>query len=68
AGLKGRTQGAAQISEKHANFIVNRGGASAAEVLALLKTARRIVFERFGIWLEREVKLVGFTELELQGV
>ncbi len=59
AGLKGFSLGGAQVSRKHANFIVNRGGASPAEVLALLETVRRAVTERFGVELEPEVEVVG---------
>ena len=60
AGLKGERHGKAQISERHANFIVNLGGATANDVLALIELARRTVFEKFGISLELEVKLLGF--------
>jgi UDP-N-acetylmuramate dehydrogenase len=58
-GLKGRRIGGAQISEKHANFIVNMGGASADDVLALMAEMRNRVFERFGIELEPEVRVIG---------
>jgi UDP-N-acetylmuramate dehydrogenase len=57
--LKGRTVGGAQISEKHANVIVNRGGASAADVLALMRAAHDAVAERFGVRLEPEIILLG---------
>ncbi len=60
-GLKGRRIGGAQISEKHANFIVNLGGASADDVLALMAEMRHRVFERFGIELEPEVRVIGRT-------
>ncbi len=56
AGLKGVIHGKAQISERHANFIVNLGGASAADVVALMKEARNRVHEKFGIDLELEVE------------
>jgi UDP-N-acetylmuramate dehydrogenase len=59
AGLKGARVGGAEISELHANFIVNRGGASAADVLALIDQARRRVRERSGVELETEVRIVG---------
>lgn len=59
-GLKGRAVGNAEISELHANFIINRGGASADDVIALIKIARQAVLERFDIELELEIKLVGF--------
>ncbi|HEX8033236.1 MAG TPA: UDP-N-acetylmuramate dehydrogenase [Ktedonobacterales bacterium] len=56
AGLKGHRVGKAQISPRHANFIVNTGGATAAEVVALIALARHTVRERFGIELELEVE------------
>jgi UDP-N-acetylmuramate dehydrogenase len=59
AGLKGAIHGGAQISPKHANFIVNNGGATAADILALIALARETVLERFGIALELEVELRG---------
>ena len=59
AGLKGRAHGGAQISDKHANFIVNTGGATAADVLALITVARAEVWARFGVLLEPEVHAVG---------
>jgi UDP-N-acetylmuramate dehydrogenase len=58
-GLKGRAIGAAQISGKHANFIVNPGGARAADIEALIELAERSVKEKFGVALEREVRIVG---------
>jgi len=68
AGLKGKKCGKAQISEKHANFIVNHGGALADDVLELIGLARRTVREHTGIALEPEVKLLGFSEDILRGV
>jgi len=59
AGLKGAMHGGAQISPKHANFIVNNGGATAVDILALIALARRTVLERFGVALELEVELRG---------
>jgi UDP-N-acetylmuramate dehydrogenase len=59
AGLKGKTHGKAQISQRHANFIVNLGGASAADVVALIVEARNRVHEQFGVDLELEVELRG---------
>jgi UDP-N-acetylmuramate dehydrogenase len=58
-GLKGERRGGAQISEKHANFIVNTGGAKAAEVVELIALARKTVLAKSGIELHCEVKLVG---------
>jgi len=63
AGLKGTQRGNAQISERHANFIVNLGNAKANDVLQLIEIARSAVFEKFGISLELEVKLLGFSEI-----
>ncbi len=62
AGLKGKRVGNAQISEKHANFIVNLGEAKASDVLMLVDLARRTVHQNTGVLLELEVKLVGFPE------
>ncbi len=59
AGLKGEHSGSARISDVHANFIVNEGHASAADVLALIERARSAVRERFDIDLETEVRIVG---------
>jgi len=59
AGLKGLAQGGARISEVHANFIVNAGGARAADVIALAEVAERTVAERFGVHLEWEVRRIG---------
>ncbi len=62
AGLKGKRIGNAQISEKHANFIVNLGGAKASEILQLIELAQRTIYQNAGIMLELEVKLVGFSQ------
>jgi UDP-N-acetylmuramate dehydrogenase len=59
AGLKGFTIGGAQISERHANFIVNDGEASSADIMALIRYAQRTVKMEFDIQLEPEVRLVG---------
>ena len=59
AGLKGTRLGGAAFSDQHANFIVNLGGAQAAEVLALIDLARVKVKEQSGVLLEPEVRLVG---------
>jgi UDP-N-acetylmuramate dehydrogenase len=58
AGCKGRRIGNAQVSEKHANFIVNRGSATCADVLALIDDVRRAVREKHGIELELEVHVL----------
>ena len=59
-GLKGKKIGNAQISEKHANFIVNLGGARAKDVLELIKLAKEKVYKEFRIKLETEIQLIGF--------
>lgn len=58
-GLKGRIIGGAEISPKHANFIINRGGARAADIEALIDLAQDAVAHKFGIDLEREVRIIG---------
>jgi UDP-N-acetylmuramate dehydrogenase len=59
AGLKGKRYGQAQIAERHANFIVNLGGAKAEEVRQLMELARAEVRRQFGMELVAEVKLLG---------
>ncbi len=59
AGLKGMRVGDAQVSELHANFIVNRGRATARDVLRLIQVIERRVEEVHGVRLEREVRVVG---------
>jgi UDP-N-acetylmuramate dehydrogenase len=59
AGLKGRTVGGATVSPKHANFIVNTGQATAADVRALMSVCQEEVAKRFGVKLVPEVELVG---------
>lgn len=56
-GGKGLARGGAAVSEKHANFIVNRGGATAADVRALIADVRRLVRDRAGVELELEVQV-----------
>ena len=57
-GLKGRTVGGAQVSEKHAGFLINRGGATCADVRELIRQVQESVFEKTGVRLEPEVKFV----------
>ena len=64
AGLKGLRIGGAMVSEKHGNFIVNAGGARAADVRTLMRRCQAEVRERFGIELRPEVELVGEWEPE----
>jgi len=58
AGLKGKTIGQAQISTKHANFIINLGGATSADILALASLAQKQVKDKFNIDLEPEVQII----------
>ena len=59
AGLKGYSIGGAQVSEKHAGFVINTGGATAEDVLALMRHIREEVYKTSGIMLEPEVRLIG---------
>jgi len=59
AGLKGVSVGGAQVSDVHANFIVNTGGATAADVIALVRLVRDTVKEAYGIELTPEVRFLG---------
>jgi UDP-N-acetylmuramate dehydrogenase len=59
AGLKGFSVGGAQVSPMHANYFVNTGAATAADVRALIEHAQKVVEEKFGVKLEPEVKLIG---------
>ena len=59
AGLKGYSIGDAQVSQKHGGFIVNKGNATCADVLALIEHCQKTVFEKFGVMLETEVKMIG---------
>ena len=59
AGLRGFSIGGAQVSEKHCGFIVNTGGASASDVLALIREVQKKVRDKFGVELETEVKFLG---------
>ncbi|WP_294438242.1 UDP-N-acetylmuramate dehydrogenase [uncultured Slackia sp.] len=60
AGLRGYRVGGAQVSEKHTGFVVNAGGATAADVRQLIADVQDRVFEQFGVRLEPEVKMWGF--------
>jgi UDP-N-acetylmuramate dehydrogenase len=62
AGLKGHRRGSAQVSPKHANFIQADGGGSADDVRALMEEVRAVVADRCGVWLQSEVRLIGFEE------
>lgn len=57
-GLKGRAVGGAEVSEKHAGFIVNRSGATCSDVLALIEIIRKTVLGTFGVELETEIRIL----------
>ena len=59
AGLRGFTVGGAQISEKHCGFVINKGNATAQDVIDLMEETKKIVMEKFGVVLEPEVKRLG---------
>jgi len=59
AGLKGLSRGGAVVSERHANFILNMGGARASDVLGLMEEIQKRVLEQSGVPLEPEVRIVG---------
>ena len=59
AGLRGYQVGDAQVSEKHCGFVINKGNATAADVLTLIGNVREKVQEQFGVTLEPEVKFLG---------
>ncbi|WNC22915.1 UDP-N-acetylmuramate dehydrogenase [Thermosynechococcus sp. PP22] len=58
-GLKGYQIGRAQVSQKHANFILNCGGATAMDVYRLIRHVQAAVADRWSVWLQPEVKLIG---------
>lgn len=62
AGLRGFTVGGAQVSEKHCGFVINRGGATAQNVMDLVRQVQNEVKKQFGVELELEVKLLGFAD------
>lgn len=59
AGLKGFNVGAAEVSEKHSGFLINKGGASAKDVLELISLVQTKVHEKFGVELHTEVRIIG---------
>ncbi len=59
AGLMGYSVGGAQVSEKHAGFVVNTGGATANDVMQLIEYVKAVVLDKFGVELEPEVRLIG---------
>lgn len=59
SGLKGYTIGGAQVSEKHAGFVINTGNATASDVCELIAYVQKVVYEKFNVKLEPEVKITG---------
>jgi len=59
AGLKGYSVGGAQVSEKHAGFIINKGSATAADIMELASHVQTVINEKFGVEIEREVEYLG---------
>ena len=59
SGLKGYVMGGAQVSEKHANFIVNLGTATALDIELLIRHMQETVMNKFGIALQQEVRVIG---------
>ena len=62
SGLKGYSAGGACVSEKHAGFVINKGGASAKDIMQVIKDVQRIVKEKTGVTLEPEVRLIPARE------
>jgi len=61
-GLKGYTVGGASVSEKHAGFVINKGGATAADIQKLMDDVRKTVYEKTGILLDPEIEFVSATD------
>lgn len=59
AGLKGLTVGGAQVSEKHSGFLINKGGATATDIIRLMHLVQNTVIDKFGVKLEPEVRIIG---------
>lgn len=59
SGLKGFSVGGAQVSEKHAGFVINKGNAKAEDILAVIKHCQKTVFDKYGVDLELEIKVLG---------
>ena len=58
AGLKGFSVGGAMVSDKHCGFVINKGNATCEDVLNVIKYVKNTVFEKFGVLLETEVKII----------
>jgi len=65
AGLKGKKIGGAEVSSRHANYIVNAGDATAADIYKLIKETQESVKQRSGVLLETEIKLIGFDNKQI---
>ena len=59
AGLKGLMVGGAQVSQLHAGFIVNKGGATAGDIIELMHMVQATVMDKYGVMLEPEVRIIG---------
>lgn len=59
AGLKGTSVGGAEVSQLHSGFIINKGGATATDIIQLMKLVQARVLEQFGVMLEPEVRIIG---------
>ena len=59
SGLAGKTVGGAQVSEKHCGFVINKGGATATDILELMDIVTDTVYDKYGVKLEPEVKILG---------
>lgn len=59
AGLKGVTVGGAQVSQLHSGFVINVGGATASDIIDLMHLVQNTVYDRFGVMLEPEVRIIG---------
>jgi UDP-N-acetylmuramate dehydrogenase len=59
AGLRGFSVGGAQVSEKHCGFVINKGDATAADIIELMRQVSEKVMQEFGVLLEPEVKMLG---------
>ena len=68
AGCKGLRVGGAQVSEKHAGFVVNTGGATCADVLALMELVKARVYEKYGVELEPEVRVISNSQCAICNV
>ena len=59
AGLKGVSVGGAQVSELHSGFVINTGEATADDIIRLMRLVQNTVYDRFGVMLEPEVRIIG---------